>query len=99
MIAKKDPLINQTTLNLKQTKRQPTTTQIKATIIMGNQNTKTAITEDSWVDVDVDIDEYETEEEEEDMECDGKLSLRILSVIGTFTCIHKSYSYPLLFVS
>ena len=40
---------------------------------MGNQNTKTAITED-WVDVvDVDIDEYETEEEEEDMECDGKL--------------------------
>ena len=40
---------------------------------MGNQNTKTAITED-WVDVvDVDIDEYETEEEEEDMECDGTL--------------------------
>ena len=39
---------------------------------MGNQNTKTAITED-WVDVNVDVDEYETEEEEEDMECDGKL--------------------------
>ena len=38
---------------------------------MGNQNTKTAVITEDWVDVDVDIDEYETEEEE-DMECDGK---------------------------
>lgn len=76
MIAKKDPLINQTTQPKPKPTRQTNQPQRKSKQpinIMGNQNTKTAITED-WVDVvDVDIDEYETEEEEEDMECDGKL--------------------------